>query len=66
MGERDLLPSRTDWLTKYERGVRILPRPKLLHPPIVDFGNVEIAFLVDAEPMPAQKPPEKSPHVPQE
>src|SRR5580704_8224813 len=49
MRSRRSLPCRVDGPAHQERRVRARARPIFLHAALVDFGNVDIAFLIDAE-----------------
>src|SRR4029453_18034780 len=46
-----LFPGNAKRFAHEHRGVRALARPVLLRAAVVDFGNVDVSFLVDAEPV---------------
>jgi hypothetical protein len=45
------LPGRPDGLADHQRRVRIGRRTEFLRAPGVDFGEIQIAFLIDAHPV---------------
>src|SRR5207244_12189676 len=53
----DLLPGRVHRLAHKKRRVRSCAGPELLNPPVVHFGDIEVAFLIDAEPVDPPEPP---------
>src|SRR5438309_8593849 len=47
--QKRLLPGRIDWLADQELGVGAGARSELLRAAIIDFGDVEVPFLIHAE-----------------
>ena len=43
-----LFPRRADRLADQELGIRAFSRAELLHSPVFDFCDIQVAFLVDA------------------
>src|ERR1700734_3865694 len=46
---RRLFPGRVDWFTHQKRRVHSRPGLELLHPSVIHFRDVEVAFLVHAK-----------------
>src|SRR5437016_12301593 len=52
----DLLPGRVHRLAHKKRRVRSRAGLELLDPPVVHFGDIEVAFLIDAEAVDSPEP----------